>query len=124
MATTPSTLPDLRTDGYVPSAALGRLVDLRDVTSVFPGDATSARRCERDHRLPGPLGRTDERNLQNLQKHWHRAKHGGWSTRLLNDGTVRWRSPGGGVYDRRPVQDGAPGGTARSLVAPTAAPAR
>jgi len=102
MATGVTAVPDLRTDGYVPSEALGRLVDLRDVTSVFPGDSTPARRTERDHRLPYPLGATDERNLQNLSKHWHRAKHAGWETRLLPDGTVRWRSPGGGVYHRRP----------------------
>ncbi len=101
MGTTPGSVPDLRTDGYVPSAALGRLVDLRDVTSVFPGDGTSARRSERDHRLPWPLGKTDEGNLQSLGKHWHRAKHSGWTTWTVDDGTVRWRSPGGGVYDRR-----------------------
>ena len=102
MATSGVTLPDLRTDGYVPSEALGRLVDLRDVTSVFPGDSTPARVTERDHRLPYPLGPTDEGNLQNLTKHWHRAKHAGWHTRLLRDGTIRWHSPGGGVYHRRP----------------------
>ena len=102
MATSGGTVPDLRTDGYVPSQALGRLVDLRDVTSVFPGDSTPTRRTERDHRLPHPLGATDETNLQNATKHWHRAKHHGWRTQLLADGTVRWRSPTGGVYDRGP----------------------
>ena len=58
MATSGGAIPDLTTDGYVPSEALGRLVDLRDVTSVFPGDGTRARRTERDHRLPYPLGPT------------------------------------------------------------------
>ena len=102
LATSGGTLPDLRTDGYLPTQALGRLVDLRDVTSVFPGDSTPARRTQRDHRLPYPLGPTDEDNLQNATQHWHRAKHRGWHTRLLSDGTIRWRSPSGGVYDRPP----------------------
>lgn len=52
MATSGARIPDLSCPGYVPSEALGRLVDLRDVTSVFPGDLTPARRCERDHRAP------------------------------------------------------------------------
>jgi hypothetical protein len=102
MATSGGTIPDLTTDGYVPSEALGRLVDLRDITSVFPGDATAARRAERDHRLPYPLGPTTEWNLQNLARRWHRAKHHGWRTRLLDDGTIEWTSPSRGVYLRRP----------------------
>jgi hypothetical protein len=52
MATVAGTVQDLTGDGYVPSEALGRLVDLRDVTSCFPGDSTPARRTDRDHRLP------------------------------------------------------------------------
>ena len=69
MATTGGPIPDLTTDGYVPSEALGRLVDVRDVTSVFPGDLTSARLTDRDHRLPYPLGPTSARNLQNTTRH-------------------------------------------------------
>ena len=102
MATSGGTIPDLTVDGYVPSEALGRLVDLRDVTSVFPGDATAARRSERDHRLPYPLGPTADWNLQNVTKRWHRAKHNGWHTRALADGTVEWTSPTQGVYHRKP----------------------
>lgn len=101
-ATSGGTIPDLATDGYVPTEALGRLVDLRDVTSVFPGDSTAARRSERDQRLPYPLGPTDDGNLQNLSKRWHRAKHTRWRTRLLDDGTIEWVSPSRGVYHRRP----------------------
>ncbi len=109
MATSGGTIPDLRTDGYIPSAALGRLVDLRDVTSVFPGDATSARRTDRDHRLPWPLGATDELNLQNLGRRWHRAKHdGNWQSLLLDDGTIRWTSPSRGVYHRPPKRTAPP----------------
>jgi hypothetical protein len=102
MATSTSVLPDLRTDGYVPSEALGRLVDLRDVTSTFPGDSTPARRCDRDHRTPWPLGQTSEGNLQNLSRRWHRAKQNGWDSTLHPDGTVEWTSPTRGVYRRRP----------------------
>ena len=102
LATSRGTVPDLSCDGYVPSEALGRLVDLRDVTSTFPGDSTPARRCDRDHRLPYPLGPTSAENLQNASRRWHRAKHSGWRTRLLPDGTIRWRPPGGGEYARRP----------------------
>ncbi len=79
MATSGGTMPDLSCDGYVPSEALGRLVDLRDVTSVFPGDSTSTRRTDRDHRLPWPLGPTTEWNLQNAGRRWHRAKHTNWT---------------------------------------------
>ena len=101
MATTTSSIEDLTTDGYVPSEALGRLVDLRDVTSVFPGDATSARRTDRDHRLPYPLGPTAEWNLQNLTRRWHRAKQAGWHTRARPDGAIEWTSPSQGVYLRK-----------------------
>lgn len=102
MATSGATLVDLTCAGYVPSEALGRLVDLRDVTSVFPGDSNPARRCDRDHRLPYPLGATADWNLQNTSRRWHRAKHTNWTTRLLPDGTIRWTSPTGHHYDRRP----------------------
>jgi hypothetical protein len=107
MATSGGVVPDLRCDGYVASEALGRLVDLRDVTSTFPGDSTPARRTDRDHRLPYPLGPTAQENLQNLSRRWHRAKHAGWRTRLLPDGSTEWTAPGGGltgtgVYVRRP----------------------
>jgi hypothetical protein len=102
MATSGATLTDLSTDSYTPTAAIARLVDLRDVTSTFPGDLTPARRTDRDHRLPWPLGPTSPDNLQHLTRHWHRAKHSGWHTTLLPDGTTRWTSPGGGTYHRRP----------------------
>ncbi len=126
MATGASTQADLTCDGYVPSAALGRLVDLRDVTSVFPGDSTPARRTDRDHRLPWPLGQTDADNLQSLSRHAHRAKHTGWTTRALADGSIRWTSPGGGVYDRRPRRTAPPpvpsGATLPPLPSPAARP--
>ncbi len=102
LATSTGVMPDLRTDGYVPSEALGRLVDLRDVTSTFPGDATAARRCDRDHRTSWPLGQTSEGNLQNLSRRWHRAKHHGWQSRLDPDGATTWTSPTRGVYRRAP----------------------
>ncbi len=102
MATSGATLVDLSCPGYVPSEALGRLVDVRDVTSVFPGDSNPARRCDRDHRLPYPLGATADWNLQNTSRRWHRAKHTNWTTQLLPDGTIRWTSPAGHHYDRRP----------------------
>jgi hypothetical protein len=101
MATAGGVMPDLTGDGYVPSADLARLVDLRDVTSVFPGDATSTRRTDRDHRLPYPLGPTAEWNLQNLSRRWHRAKTASWHTRQLEDGSIRWISPSNGVYTRK-----------------------
>jgi hypothetical protein len=102
LATSGGTIEVLTGDGYVPCEALGRLVDLRDVTSVFPGDATSARRTDRDHRLPYPLGPTTEWNLQNLSRRWHRAKTTSWHTRALPDGTIEWTSPSRGVYRRQP----------------------
>ncbi|MCW2681793.1 MAG: hypothetical protein JWM62_3194, partial [Frankiales bacterium] len=102
MATSTGTIPDLHTDGYVPSQALGRLVDLRDVTSTFPGDSTPAGRTDRDHRTPWPLGPTDGPNLQNLTRRWHRAKQNGWNSHLEPDGTITWTSPTRGVYKRKP----------------------
>jgi hypothetical protein len=108
MATSGGTIEDLTCDGYVPSEALGRLVDLRDVTSVFPGDATSARRTERDHRLPYPLGPTAAWNLQNVTTRWHRAKHRGWHTREEPDGTITWTSPSHGIYRRAPKRNDVP----------------
>ena len=118
------TVEDLSTDDYVPGTALARLVDLRDVTSVFPGDLTPTSRTHRDHRIPWPRGRTDEVNLQNASEHWHRAKHNGWTTTLLHDGTVRWTSPGGGTYDRRPQRTVPPPITRDTLPPPDEPTAR
>ncbi len=109
MATASSSLPVLTCDGYVPSQALGRLVDLRDVTSTFPGDLRPARRTDRDHRLPYPLGPTSAENLQNLSRHPHRAKTlGVWRSEVQPDGTIRWTTRTGNTYLRRPVRTAPP----------------
>ena len=60
--------------------------------------------CEIDHcRAWINGGKTCEHNLHLLCKRHHHLKHeAGWDVRILDDGTTRWTSPVGLVYDVPP----------------------
>jgi len=49
--------------GYVPSAAVARLVRARDPYWRFPGCRQPARACDLDHAIPWPRGSTSPDNL-------------------------------------------------------------
>ncbi|KNX38021.1 HNH endonuclease signature motif containing protein [Luteipulveratus halotolerans] len=88
------TLLETCTSSYRPTAAIRRLLVLRDQHCRFPGCSQPGRYCEADHVTPWPLGRTSADNLQLLCKHHHRAKHeAGWAVAMTSEGTCTWTSP-------------------------------
>jgi hypothetical protein len=85
--------------GYVPSAAVARLVRAREPHCRFPGCRQPAVRCDLDHALPWPQGRTTADNLGPLCRRHHNLKtHGSWELRPGEpDGSPgwSWRTPAG-----------------------------
>ena len=97
------TLVDYGRSTYRPPPALADHVIARDRTCVWPGCNQPARRTEIDHRRRWrDFGRTAEDNLQCLCSTHHHFKEEGWQCRLLPDGSIRWVSPTGREYVRRP----------------------
>lgn len=83
---------------YRPPARIQTFVRLRDGTCRFPGCARAARRCDTDHVVPGPTGRTTVTNLVSLCRHHHRLKHeAGWTLTMAPDGTCTWSSRRGQI---------------------------
>jgi hypothetical protein len=102
------TLLDYGTSVYRPPPVLDRYVVARDQVCIFPGCRQPARRCDLDHGVPYPQGRTSAENLAPLCRHHHRAKtEGGWTWRRGGDGTITWTAPTGHAYqtDTPPVLD-------------------
>ncbi len=93
---------------YRPTAALDRLVRLRDGTCRFPGCAVPATECDLDHLVPFPTGPTSQENLHALCRRHHRLKHEGtWTVRTRPDGGLQWTSPQGSTRTSLP-QTGSP----------------
>jgi hypothetical protein len=79
--------------GYVPGAALARLVRAREPHCRFPGCRQPASRCDLDHAIPWPAGATSAANLGPLCRRHHVMKtHAPW---LLEPDTCREDSPSG-----------------------------
>jgi hypothetical protein len=93
---------DLSTDAYRPAKALKRHLEARDRTCLFPGCPRLAAKCDKDHLIPWPRGRTEEGNLFDECDHHHHGKHEHFTVTLLADGTVRWIAPCGVYADRPP----------------------
>lgn len=91
-------------DPYVPSTAMRRTVQIRDLACVFPGCTRAADRCELDHTVPWPHGPTCPCNLAALCKHHHRLKHRALGWRLVNhgEGHLTWTTPWGATYSVTP----------------------
>jgi hypothetical protein len=89
--------------GRYPSAALAWFVRCRDLTCRFPGCHKPATRCDLDHTIPYPRGKTQASNLKALCRFHHLVKTFlGWRDRQLPDGTVEWLSPAGQKYTTYP----------------------
>lgn len=74
------------TTGYVPTAAIARLVRARHPQCRFPGCRQAAVSCDLDHAVPYPTGPTTPGNLGPLCRRHHNLKtHAGW--RLHVDAT-------------------------------------
>jgi hypothetical protein len=98
-------------DRHDPPPWMADLVRLRDPVCVFPGCHRPSRACDLDHIEPyvdpddgGPPGQTRPDNLAPLCRHHHRAKtHGAWGYRRLPDGSYRWTSPTGRMFEVLPA---------------------
>ncbi|WP_019200854.1 DUF222 domain-containing protein [Tsukamurella sp. 1534] len=110
--------------GYTPTQYQLLIMRLTYPTWVFPGCSVPSTRCqadhvaEYDHRNPARGGRTTVAgkhgpgNLVPLCGFHHRIKtETGWLSDLLDDGTVEWRHPAGGIWLTPPgaAQDILPG---------------
>ena len=97
----------LACDRYRPSAALRRLIDVRDEHCRWPGCRRSARRCDADHTVAySEGGDTVGSNLALFCRRHHRLKHASpWRVRQLGGGRLEFRSPTGRTYlnDAPPV---------------------
>ncbi|HEY3259372.1 MAG TPA: DUF222 domain-containing protein [Pseudonocardiaceae bacterium] len=86
---------------YKPPAGLADFVRARDVTCRFPGCTRPAEKCELDHRIEYPQGRTSAANLDALCVHHHQLKHSSnWRGDRLANGDYWWVSPAGKTYIR------------------------
>lgn len=98
----PPVVRELIYDGYRIPPRLRRFLEARDRTCVFPGCNRRARRTDKDHRRPWPLGPTSAENLDCLCRHHHRAKHAVFSVLRDADGAYIWISRGGWQFLRHP----------------------
>jgi hypothetical protein len=96
----PDVIKDTAEPQHDPSAALARLVDLRDLHCAGPG--CSEPRGDRDHLRPWPDGPTAAWNLHRLSERCHAAKHAGWTMVRHPDGSTTWHSPLTRTYERPP----------------------
>jgi hypothetical protein len=90
---------------YLASDIQKLVITLRDGYCRFPGCNAPAERCEIDHAVPYDAGGpTDLWDLGPLCKHHHQMKTGGYWHIITShrDGTCRWRSPLGRIYEHTP----------------------
>jgi hypothetical protein len=90
---------------YLASDIQKLVIRLRDGYCRFPGCNAPAERCEVDHVVPYDAGGpTDLWDLGPLCKFHHQMKTGGYWHIIAShrDGTCRWRSPLGRIYEHTP----------------------
>jgi hypothetical protein len=90
---------------YLASDIQKLVIRLRDGYCRFPGCDAPAERCQIDHADPfGSGGHTDQCNLGCVCEFHHQMKTGGYWHIITShrDGTCRWRSPLGRIYDHTP----------------------
>lgn len=90
-----------------PSAALIQHIVDRDQTCQAAGCHHPAIRCDIDHRVPFPGGRTTAAGCEALCRHHHRLKHrGSWRLHRTAEGIHLWVSPTGRLYAKAPPRYG------------------
>lgn len=106
--TDPITEVPLAVDRYRPSAAMRRVLAVRDETCRFPGCVRRAERCDLDHTHDAAQGgETSVGNLAHLCRWHHVLKHQTpWRARQLDGGVLEWTSPSGRVKVDRPSRSG------------------
>jgi hypothetical protein len=97
-------LVELSTDAYEPPQQMRDFVLARDRTCRGLGCRLPADRCDLDHRVPHPAGRTEPANLDPACRSWHRIKTL-TDTRVAPDGAggLLITLPSGRTY-RRPAE--------------------
>ena len=97
-------LVDYGREKYRPPQDLIDHVTARDRTCRGPHCHRHARRCEVDHVIPfSEGGHTNAGNLGPECPREHHLKHdAGWHAERLPDGTIRWTTPTGRIYDNHP----------------------
>jgi hypothetical protein len=99
----PPVARDMTGRGYRFPPRLQRFLEARDRTCVFPGCNRPARKTDKDHRIPWPLGSTSADNGQCLCRHHHRAKQAVFTVlRDADTGDYIWISRGGWQFRRHP----------------------
>jgi hypothetical protein len=102
-------LRDLSYARYRPPKILKEFVRARDRTCTFQGCTRPAGRCDVDHIVPWPDGKTCDANCACLCRHHHRAKHdGGWRMERIDPDWVKWTSPLGFTHTVQPDPIGNP----------------
>ncbi|WP_237568561.1 HNH endonuclease signature motif containing protein [Mycolicibacterium lacusdiani] len=94
--------------GYRPSRALRAFLMFRDLTCRFPGCSHPAEKCDYDHTVPWPQGRTHPSDLKAYCRHHHLLKTfwggpRGWNDVQHPDGTIEFTSPSGRRYTTTPL---------------------
>lgn len=102
----------LQTDSYQPTAAMRRVLEVRDTTCRFTGCGGKAERADADHTIPWQEnagskeesgGRTEISNISLLCRRHHMGKHhSGWGLKQLGDGVLEWTAPSGRKYVEHP----------------------
>jgi hypothetical protein len=109
---------------YLASDLQKLVIRLRDGYCRFPGCNAPAERCEVDHAVPYDTGGpTDLWDLGPLCKHHHQMKTAGYWHIITShrNGTCRWRSPLGRIYEHTPpdlVPPRPPGTTPQAVDGP------
>ena len=98
---TPSPVP-AASRGYPFRGRLARWIRTRDVTCTFPGCQLLAQRCQLDHLVEYPKGKTEHCNGACECVHHHQAKHASMTVTRLDNGTMRWTNRFGITRTRPP----------------------
>ena len=89
----------LSTGRYTPTREMVEHVRAVDGVCRAPGCQTPAERCDLDHLVPWPHGKTQVSNLQSLSRSCHNHKTvGAWTVERVVDDGVRWTSLAGRDY--------------------------
>ena len=92
---TAGTIVTTSSRGYTPSAGLARLIRAREPYCRMPGCQRPATKCDLDHAVPWPQGRTTAENLGPLCRRHHNLKtHHGWKLDLVPPNPPPGPSPG------------------------------
>ena len=87
---------ELSTERYAPTPEMVAHVKAVDGVCRGPGCQVPADRCDVDHLVPWPVGRTHVSNLDSLSRGCHNGKTAQvWKVHRVDDDGISWTSPRG-----------------------------